>query len=104
MTTWSRLPLRLSHLPMMVSDSPPTWPGAQIEYTSAVSMKLQPASSQASSSEKLVASSTVQPNTLPPKASGETCSPELPSARRGTDELCGAAVETSVRVESFMGV
>ena len=78
-TTLSRLPLRLSHLPMIVSDSPPTWPGTQTEYMSAVSMKFMPASTQASSKLNDVASSTVHPKTLPPKASGETCRPDRPS-------------------------
>jgi hypothetical protein len=30
-TTWSRFPLLESHLPMIDSDSPPTFPGAQLE-------------------------------------------------------------------------
>jgi hypothetical protein len=30
-TTLSRLPLRLSQLPITVSDSPPLWPGTQRE-------------------------------------------------------------------------
>jgi hypothetical protein len=30
-TTRLRLPLWRSHLPMMVSDSPPEWPGTQRE-------------------------------------------------------------------------
>ncbi len=81
-TMSARRPLRLSHLPITVSDSPPAWPGAQREYTSAVSMKFMPASSQASSSENDVASSTVQPKTLPPKHSGETCRPLRPRERR----------------------
>src|SRR6185369_15387873 len=80
-TTLSRRPPCLSHLPITVSDSPPVWPGAQREKTSAVSMKLKPASSHASSSENDVASSAVQPNTLPPKHSGETCRAERPRVR-----------------------
>src|SRR5512140_1859514 len=78
-TTLLRRPPRFSHLPITVSDSPPLWPGTQREYTSAVSMKLKPASSHASSSENDVASSAVQPNTLPPKHSGETFRGERPS-------------------------
>src|ERR1700744_6281056 len=49
MTTLSRLPLRLSLLPMMVSDSPPRLPGTQDEYMSAVSLRLKPASTNSSS-------------------------------------------------------
>ena len=40
------LPRRFSQLPMMVSDSPPWWPGTQREYTSAVSMALRPESTK----------------------------------------------------------
>src|SRR5215475_4800216 len=51
---------------------------------SAVSMKLKPAPTNASSSLNDVASSTVHPKMLPPNASGETCKPELPSFRAST--------------------
>jgi hypothetical protein len=44
-------------------------------------MKFMPASTQASSRRNDIASSTVQPNTLPPRQSGETWRPERPSAR-----------------------
>jgi hypothetical protein len=30
-TTWSRFAVAFSQLPMMVSDSPPWWPGTQRE-------------------------------------------------------------------------
>ena len=43
MTTAARLPRADIHWPSTVSDSPPALPGAQREYTSAVSMKLPPA-------------------------------------------------------------
>src|SRR5947208_1307592 len=39
----SRLPRAAIHSPMIVSDSPPEWPGTQAEYPSAVSTKLPPA-------------------------------------------------------------
>ena len=81
MTTLSRLPLFFSHLPMMVSDSPPLLPGTHLEYMSAVSMKLRPSSTNRSSSLKEVVSSTVQPKTFPPKTSGEICRLERPSFR-----------------------
>src|SRR5882762_890450 len=80
-TTLSRLPLFLSHLPMMVSDSPPLLPGAQREYVSAVSMKLKPSSTNRSSRRIEVDSSAVQPKTLPPNARDETSRPERPSLR-----------------------
>src|SRR4051794_3359824 len=44
-------------------------------------MRLNPASTKASSRRNAVASSAVQPNTLPPKASGPTAIPEPPSVR-----------------------
>src|SRR3712207_578686 len=66
---------------MMASDSPPLFPGTQVEYTSAVSMKFSPASTAASSSLNDVASSTVQPNTLVPRQSGGTIRSERPSRR-----------------------
>jgi hypothetical protein len=59
-------------------------PGAQREYVSAVSMKLKPAPTKASSSLNDVDSSTVQPKILPPNASGETCKVEFPSFRVST--------------------
>src|SRR5208282_539266 len=81
MTTCWRWPRLLSQLPIMLSDSPPLLPGAHLEYTSAVSIKLNPAPTKASSRLKEVDSSTVQPKTFPPKARGETSNPELPSLR-----------------------
>src|SRR5277367_2139782 len=78
-TTCVRLPLRWNHLPSTDSDSPPTCPGIQAEYTSAVSMKFVPPPTQASSNLNAVLSSMVQPNTLPPKASGDTRRDERPS-------------------------
>ena len=71
-TMRSRLPLCAIQLPSTVSDSPPTWPGTQLEYMSALSTRLKPASTKASSIAKEAFSSSVQPNTLPPKASGAT--------------------------------
>src|SRR4029077_295789 len=79
--SFPRLPVRLSQLPRMVSDSPPLFPGTQVEYISAVSIKLNPDATNASSSWNDVDSSTVHPNTFPPKASGATSSPERPSLR-----------------------
>ena len=77
----SRMPLPLraaSQRPITVSDSPPWCPGTQREYTSAVSMRLKPASTKASSSAKEVGSSAVQPKTLPPKAMGAVDRPLRP--------------------------
>src|ERR1051325_8389448 len=48
---------------------------------SAVSMRLKPADTNASSSRNPVVSSTVQPNTLPPKAKGATSKSEFPKFR-----------------------
>src|SRR5579875_3019670 len=42
-------------------------------------MKFNPASAKASNKRNEVASSMVQPNTLPPKHSGVTCNGDLPS-------------------------
>src|SRR6185312_5505111 len=86
-TTLSRLPLLFCHLPMIVSDSPPSFPGAQREYESAVSMRLKPASTKESSSRKEAGSSAVQPKTFPPNASGATVIPEFPSLRISAMEL-----------------
>jgi hypothetical protein len=66
---------------MIVSDSPPWWPFTQREYESAVSIRLKPAPTNASSRANDVASSAVQPNTLPPNASGATSNPVMPSLR-----------------------
>jgi hypothetical protein len=41
-TTRPRAPDLFSQFPMIVSDSPPLWPGTQTEYTSAVSMRFSP--------------------------------------------------------------
>ena len=43
-TTEARLPRAANHLPSIASDSPPTLPGANAEYESALSTKLPPAS------------------------------------------------------------
>ena len=83
MVTRSRLPLRRSQRPRIRSDSPPSLPGAQYEYESAVSTRSKPASTNASSSANEVASSALQPNTLPPKASGAIESGERPSGALG---------------------
>src|SRR6185436_872230 len=80
-TTRLRLPLSRNHLPRIVSDSPPAWPGTQREYTSAVSTKFMPASTQASRRRNDIDSSTVQPKTLPPRQIGETSRPERPRER-----------------------
>src|SRR6266581_2346720 len=82
MTTSSCRPRRAIQCPMIVSDSPPGWPVTQREYESAVSTRLNPASTNASRSWNDLASSAVQPNTLPPKASGATSNPVSPSLRR----------------------
>src|SRR5580692_11548062 len=79
--TFFRLALRLNQLPSTVSDSPPLWPGTQREYTSAVSTKLNPASTKASRMAKDVGSSAVQPKTLPPRQMGETSRPDPPKLR-----------------------
>src|ERR1039457_249790 len=76
-----RLPDWASHFPSIVSDSPPVCPGAQREYTSAVSMKRRPASNAASSTRHEVGSSSVQPNTFPPRQIAGTSGPSLPSVR-----------------------
>src|SRR5579872_399303 len=85
--TLLRFPVRFSQLPMMVSDSPPLCPGTQREYISAVSMKLNPAATNASSIRNDVFSSAVQPNTLVPRQSGETLRFEAPSLRVFMDWL-----------------
>src|SRR5690606_14479264 len=77
----SRRPRRASHSPISVSDSPPDRPGAQAEYTSAVSMALKPSAVKRSSRAKVVSRSAVQPNTLPPKTSGAISRPVRPSGR-----------------------
>ncbi|CAM5284921.1 hypothetical protein SALBM311S_10324 [Streptomyces alboniger] len=79
MTTSERFPRALTHLPMMVSDSPPELPSTHAEYESAVSTKLPPAAVYASRTAKEAASSAVQPKTLPPRESGKTSRSEVPS-------------------------
>src|SRR5579864_3880299 len=66
---------------MIVSDSPPVWPGTHAEYTSAVSMKLPPAAAYWSSTANASRSFAVQPKTLPPRQSGKTLK-LVPSIRR----------------------
>ena len=81
-TTSFRRPGRAcSHSPIIASDSPPWWPGAQAEYTSAESMTFSPMSTIVSSRRKPAFRSTVQPNTLPPKITGGTSIPDLPRLR-----------------------
>src|SRR5580704_230396 len=80
--TLLRLSPFASHLPRMVSDSPPLWPGIQREYTSAVSIKFSPASSAASSCRKESASDNVHPKTLPPRQRIGTSKSDLPSLTR----------------------
>src|ERR1700733_4191917 len=70
------------HLPRIVSDSPPVCPGAQAEYTSAVSMKFNPASRAASSRRNESASETVHPNTFPPRQITGTSRSDFPSLTR----------------------
>src|SRR5689334_3715470 len=77
----SRLLRAFIHLPMIVSDSPPLLPGAQREYTSAVSMQLKPLSANESSIAKDCCSSSVQPNTFPPNTSGAIYRLLLPNCR-----------------------
>src|SRR5947209_6162516 len=81
MTTLFLLPVRFSQLPIIVSDSPPLFPGTHLEYISAVSTRLKPDEANPSRILKDVFSSMVHPKTLPPKASGATCKPDLPSSR-----------------------
>src|ERR1700722_10094403 len=92
------LPLA-SHLPRIVSDSPPVWPGSQREYTSAVSIKFSPASSAASNCRKESASGSVHPYTLPPRQSTGTSKSDLPSLTLCMPTLlnlvCHAGVLTS---------
>ena len=90
-STWLRRPERLIHLPIRVSDSPPWLPGAQREYTSAVSMKFSPASTMASSKEQAPASSTVQPKTLPPKVRRDLQAGTAERALDHDEVLCVAA-------------
>src|SRR5215210_9073852 len=47
-------------------------------------MKLPPAATYASRTSKELSVPAVQPNTLPPRHSGKTCSPVLPRTRRET--------------------
>src|SRR3546814_15854657 len=76
MTTRSLTPRDLSQCPIIASDSPPTFPGTQFEYMSAVSIKLYPASKRASSTENDSVWFAGQPKTLPPKHRGGTRSEE----------------------------
>jgi hypothetical protein len=57
-------------------------------------MRLNPAATKASSNLKDVRSSTVQPKTFPPNASGATSNPELPKLRL-LIFLAGAAISAS---------
>ena len=100
MTTSSWRPRAAIQRPMIVSDSPPWWPVTQREYESAVSIRLKPASTNASSRWNDVASSTVQPNTLPPNATGATSNPVLPSLRRFIQLLLEWAARVQRRVAS----
>src|SRR6266849_10331693 len=81
MITRCRFAPRFSHLPMIVSDSPPLFLGTHLEYMSAVSTALNPAATNASSKRNDVASSAVHPNTFPPNTIGAISSPEFPSFR-----------------------
>ena len=64
-TSWSRLPRLAIHSPMIRSD----WPMFGRMYVSAVSMKLPPASTYASSTANDASRSAVQPKTFPPRQS-----------------------------------
>src|SRR6266849_8135354 len=81
MITRCRFAPRFSHLPMIVSDSPPLFLGTHLEYMSAVSTALNPPATNASSKRNDVASSAVHPNTFPPNTMGAISSPEFPSFR-----------------------
>src|SRR5689334_23171556 len=81
MITSSWRPRRAIQRPMIVSDSPPWCPVTHREYESAVSMRLKPAPTNASSKSNEVASSAVHPKTFPPKASGAISNPVFPSLR-----------------------
>src|SRR5262249_8781551 len=94
-TTRSRLPLLFIHSPRIVSDSPPLWPGTKRLYTSAVSMALNPASRKASSNEKLVALSAVQPKTFPPRTSGAMFRLVVPSLRISIGDFPRLLVEAA---------
>src|SRR3546814_5167683 len=85
MTTRSLTPRDLSQCPIIASDSPPTFPGTQFEYMSAVSIKLYSASKRSSSRENDSVWFAVQPKTLPPKHRGGTLRPERSEAH--TSEL-----------------
>src|SRR5215472_12781219 len=74
-----RRSLLTNHLPNMVSDSPPRLPGTHHEYASAVSTKVSPTSTAASSCRKLSASLSVQPYTLVPRQITGTASLDFPS-------------------------
>src|SRR5947199_249672 len=80
--TLLRLSPFASHLPRIISDSPPLCPGIQREYTSAVSIKFSPASSAVSSCRNESASDNVHPKTLPPRQSTGTSKSDLPSLTR----------------------
>lgn len=75
-----------SHSPMIVSDSPPLFPGTHAEYTSAVSIALPPPATKRSSTSNEVSRSAVHPNTLPPSTTGNTSSAS-PSERRGASPV-----------------
>src|ERR1700733_11820576 len=85
-----------SHLPRMVSDSPPVWPGIQREYTSAVSMKFSPASSAASNCRRDSASGRVHPYTLPPRQSTGTSKSDLPSLTSSMPALLGLVCQDAM--------
>src|SRR3954451_660261 len=73
-TIWSRFPRCASQRPMIVSDCP-----CSTRYEFAVSMKLPPACTYASSTACDSRSSAVQPKTLPPRQSGKTSRSVRPS-------------------------
>src|SRR5262249_18532961 len=81
MTIAGRLRRAAIQAPSTVADSPPLLPGAHREYTSAVSMKLPPASTYASSTASEAFWSVVHPNVLPPKQRAATFNPLRPSFR-----------------------
>ena len=97
-TTLALFPLSFIHFPMIVSDSPPLFPGTHVEYESAVSTQLNPDARNASSRPNAPGSSTVHPKTLPPNIRGAISSPEFPRVRRSI------ALNPSLQVSQCMGI
>src|SRR5690606_6560307 len=68
----SRFPDFLNQFPIIVSDSPPLFPGTQVEYLSAVSIKYHSLSTNASKISNDCFSSIVHLKTFAPKHIGFT--------------------------------